>query len=305
MPAKPKQPIEYLDSVIALITSVVDDESTHCHRTFKSVIRNIESLIPEGGQNFESGKVRMPNTTKEGIIEFIAIAILMHRINVHFLGTNYNNRTDHVMHQTLAAFCRYFVGDLERVNLIGSCPMEHTYRLVLNKVGGEDAELPELRTATNNDQHLSDYVSKYWNKYHSKLSKMYGIVFTPAEAVDFIVHSVNDIYELKRGVAIQDPFMGAGIFITRLLETRIIPAEDLEYKYLNDIFGNEIVLYSYYIAILNISKTYEKVTGTYLTFQNLSLADTFQLYEAERPSLSPTKRTRKPVIKPRVQGSLF
>ena len=293
---KSRQPIEYLDDVIKLITDVVDDKSTHSHRVFPSVINNVTSLIPEGGQapeDLHQGPI-MPDNTKAGIIEFLAIVILMHRVNVHYLGTRYNFRTDHLLHKTVAMFLCYLVGDLERVSLYGSCPMEHTYRLILNKVNAEDTPVKIIKETDDGRERrgrdevtYSDYISRYWNDHHKRLSSKYGIVFSPDEVVDFINRSVVDILNtefdgLKRGVTIMDPFLGAGIFVTRLLETGVIPPEDLEYKYLNDIFGQEIVLYSYYTAIMNISTTYENVTGKYLTFQNISLMDTFQTYECER-----------------------
>ena len=282
---KSRQPIEYLDDVIKLITDVVDDKSTHSHRVFPSVINNVTSLIPEGGQE---PTLQMPTNTKAGLIEFFAIVILMHRVNVHYLGPRYNTRTDHLLHKTVSVFLKYLVSDLERVNLAGSCPMEHVYRLILNKVNAEDTPVKIIRETMEHrgrgEVSYSDYISRYWTDHHKRLSQQFGIVFTPDEIVDFVHHSVVDILNtefdgLKRGVKMMDPFTGAGIFVTRLLESGVIPPEDLEYKYLNDIHGQEIVIYSYYTAVMYISTTYEKITGNYLTFQNIVLTDTFQLYE--------------------------
>ena len=86
-----------------------------------------------------------------------------------------------------------------------------------------------------------------------------GIVFTPVEVVDFIIHSVEDALQKHlgkslsdRNVNVLDPFTGTGTFITRLLQSGLINKEDLLYKYTNEIFANEIVLLSYYIAAINI-----------------------------------------------------
>ena len=53
-----------------------------------------------------------------------------------------------------------------------------------------------------------------------------GIVYTPVEVVDFILHSVNDVLKKEFGrsmsdsnVHILDPFTGTGTFITRLLQS--------------------------------------------------------------------------------------
>ena len=273
MSKRERQPIEYFDSVVELITKVVDDKTTHSHRVFNSVINNVKSLVPDGGYNEES---KMPAVHKEGIIEFISILITMHRVNTHYLGNNYNNRTDHILHKTVAVFLRYFIGDLERVNLIGSCPLEHTYNFILDRVGCTNKDFTELSTEYNT---LSDYVGRYWNTYHKGLTRRFGVVYTPHEVVDFTIRSAADITPFNRGITILDPFNGAGLWLMRLLEIGVIANDDLEYKYRNDIFGNEIMLYSFYVGVMNISNTYELVTGRYETFQNLRLCDTFQLHE--------------------------
>lgn len=66
-----------------------------------------------------------------------------------------------------------------------------------------------------------------------------GIVYTPVEVVDFIIHSVADVLqkEFNRNISeenvpsILDPFTGTGTFITRLLQSGVIKPEDLERKY--------------------------------------------------------------------------
>ena len=61
-----------------------------------------------------------------------------------------------------------------------------------------------------------------------------GIVYTPIECVDFIIHSVNDILIKEfntslseENVHILDPFTGTGTFITRLLQSGLIRKEDM------------------------------------------------------------------------------
>lgn len=122
-----------------------------------------------------------------------------------------------------------------------------------------------------------------------------GIVYTPIECVDFIIHSVNDI--LKRefnsslsdeNVHIIDPFTGTGTFITRLLQSGIIKPEDMERKYLSEIHCNEIVLLAYYIADVNIEAVYHDLMKPdhYVNYDGICLTDTFQLAESAQPSFS-------------------
>lgn len=135
---------------------------------------------------------------------------------------------------------------------------------------------------------------KFFSKAFPSMADRLGIVFTPVPVVDFILRSANDVLQSTfgktlgdPGVSILEPFVGTGTFITRLLQLGLIPAGQLEYKYLNEIFGNEIVLLSYYIASINIEAVYREVrkeqgfTDVYTEFPGLALTDTFQIYESD------------------------
>lgn len=58
------------------------------------------------------------------------------------------------------------------------------------------------------------------------MAERLGIVYTPVEVVDFIIHSVEFALRkhfntrlTERGVQILDPFTGTGTFIVRLLQS--------------------------------------------------------------------------------------
>lgn len=115
-----------------------------------------------------------------------------------------------------------------------------------------------------------------------------GIVYTPVECVDFIIHSVEDILKAEfntslteENVHILDPFVGTGTFITRLLQSGLIRKEDMLRKYRNEIHCNEIVLLAYYIADVNIESVYHDIMhpDTYQMYDGICLTDTFQLNE--------------------------
>lgn len=117
-----------------------------------------------------------------------------------------------------------------------------------------------------------------------------GIVYTPPECVDFIIHSVEYLMNKEfgkslseHGVHIIDGFTGTGTFIVRLLQSGVIKKEDLLYKYTNDIHANEIVLLAYYIAAINIEETFHELSEKkeYTTFDGIVLTDTFQLYDSK------------------------
>jgi predicted helicase len=130
-----------------------------------------------------------------------------------------------------------------------------------------------------------------------------GIVYTPVECVDFIIHSVNDILQKEfnrslsdENVHILDPFTGTGTFITRLLQSGLISKEDLLRKYQNEIHANEIVLLAYYIAAVNIENAFhdaysppsEGLGEEYIPFDGICLTDTFQLGETETQVIDET-----------------
>lgn len=128
---------------------------------------------------------------------------------------------------------------------------------------------------------------KFFTTAFPKVKEQLGIVYTPVEVVDFIIHSVEHVLKEHfgrslndRNVKIIDPFTGTGTFITRLLQSGII--KDIEHKYRNEIFANEIVLLAYYIASVNIENVYHDLlqqTDSYTAFPGICLTDTFQLGE--------------------------
>lgn len=106
---------------------------------------------------------------------------------------------------------------------------------------------------------------------------------------NIIVHSVNHILQTEfgetlgsEGVHIIDPFTGTGTFITRLLQSGLIGADQIEHKYRHEIHANEIVLLAYYIAAINIEAVYHGIVGgDYQPFEGICLTDTFQMYEKD------------------------
>lgn len=131
---------------------------------------------------------------------------------------------------------------------------------------------------------------KFFKGAFPKTVEKLGIVYTPVECVDFIIRSVNDILKSDFGctlsdenVNILDPFVGTGTFITRLLQSGLIKPEDLERKYRQEIFCNEIVLLAYYIADVNIESVFHELVNRekYLSYDGICLTDTFQISEHE------------------------
>ena len=135
---------------------------------------------------------------------------------------------------------------------------------------------------------IKNLYEKFFKGAFPKTVDKLGIVYTPVECVDFIIHSVDDILRkefntslTEENVHILDPFTGTGTFITRLLQSGLIRPEDMKRKYLNEIHCNEIVLLAYYIADVNIESVYHDIMKPekYLQYDGICLTDTFQLNE--------------------------
>jgi predicted helicase len=130
---------------------------------------------------------------------------------------------------------------------------------------------------------------KFFRNAFPRMTERLGIVYTPVEVVDFIIHSVNEVLQSEfgqtlgsKGVHIIDPFTGTGTFITRLMQSGLITQEQLPHKYKHEIHANEIVLLAYYIAAINIEAAYhDLVGGAYQPFEGICLTDTFQLSEKD------------------------
>ncbi|QAX30702.1 DEAD/DEAH box helicase [Leisingera sp. NJS204] len=154
----------------------------------------------------------------------------------------------------------------------------------------------DVKTAQGRQTLITELYDKFFRTAFPVLTARLGIVYTPVEVVDFIIHSVNDVLKSQfgqtlgsKGVHILDPFTGTGTFITRLLQSGLIAQDELEHKYKQEIHANEIVLLAYYIAAVNIETVYHELAygslssnAPYDPFEGILLTDTFQMYEQER-----------------------
>lgn len=146
-----------------------------------------------------------------------------------------------------------------------------------------------IDSAEGKQKIIVELYDKFFRNAFPRMTERLGIVYTPVEVVDFIIHSVNDVLQQEfgksfadEGVHVLDPFTGTGTFISRLLQSGLIPPKKLTYKYKNEIHANELVLLAYYIAAINIEAVYHsEIIDEYTPFEGICLTDTFQMYEKE------------------------
>ena len=158
--------------------------------------------------------------------------------------------------------------------------MESFYESVKQRARGLD----------NSDARQHVMMELYENFFATAMKKdadRLGIVYTPTEIVDFILHSADHVLrqEFGRslsdpGVHVLDPFTGTGIFLVRLLQSGLIQDIDLMRKYREELHANEIVLLAYYIAAIHIEEAYHGRCGPdrpYEPFNGIVLGDTFNM----------------------------
>ena len=158
---------------------------------------------------------------------------------------------------------------------------------------------------TQKQHFLNTFYEKFFQGFSEDVADTHGIVYTPQPIVDFMVNSVEHILETEfgrslsdTGVHIIDPFVGTGNFIVRLMQD--IQGTALEEKYRHELHCNEVMLLPYYIASLNIEQEYFQRTGTYLPFEGIALADTFELFEGQQQHIMFTQENTERVKKQKV-----
>ena len=159
--------------------------------------------------------------------------------------------------------------------------LERFYETVRMRARGLDNSQARQRV-------LMELYETFFSTALKKEADRLGIVYTPVEVVDFILHSADHVLQREfdrglsdEGVHVLDPFTGTGIFLVRLLQSALIRNSDLERKYRKELHANEIVLLAYYIAAIHIEEAFHGRSGTesgYEPFKGIVLTDTFNLH---------------------------
>ncbi|MDU9807086.1 DEAD/DEAH box helicase [Helicobacter pylori] len=135
---------------------------------------------------------------------------------------------------------------------------------------------------------IKNLYNTFFKEAFKKQSEKLGIVYTPIEVVDFILRATNGILKKHfntdfndQNITIFDPFTGTGSFIARLLskENGLISDEALKEKFQKNLFAFDIVLLSYYIALINITQAAQNRDGSLKNFKNIALTDSLDYLE--------------------------
>ncbi len=135
---------------------------------------------------------------------------------------------------------------------------------------------------------IKNLYNTFFKEAFKKQSEKLGIVYTPIEVVDFILRATNGILKKHfntdfndQSITIFDPFTGTGSFIARLLskENALISDEALKEKFQKNLFAFDIVLLSYYIALINITQAAQNRDSSLKNFKNIALTDSLDYLE--------------------------
>ena len=149
-----------------------------------------------------------------------------------------------------------------------------------------------IKTDAGRQSVIKDLYESFFKEAFKATSEKMGIVYTPNQVVDYILHATDRLLQKEfgqrlsdEGVHILDAFTGTGTFLVNLINDKdLMPDDKLPYKYRNEIHCNEIMLLAYYIAAINIEHAYhDRIGGEYESFPGAVLTDTFQMYEENDP----------------------
>ena len=250
---------------ITRITALLQDKQSKEHQAFDNFLKELRDDLNESISESEA-------------IEMLAQHIITKPV-FDALFENYS----FTKHNPVSIAMQNMLDILQEQNLDKETEtLQKFYNSVKMRAAGID-------NAAGKQKIIVELYDKFFRNAFPKMTERLGIVYTPVEVVDFIIHSVNDALQNEFGqtlgsknVHIIDPFTGTGTFITRLLQSGLISKEELAHKYQNEIHANEIVLLAYYIAAINIEAVYHSIMGgEYQPFNGICLTDTFQLYEKD------------------------
>ena len=255
------------DRHITRITAILDDPATGVQEQFDQFLTGLRGNLNDA-------------VTRADAIEMLAQHLITKPVfDALFEGYEFAaaNPVSQVMQTMLDALDEHALGR-------ESATLEQFYESVRMRAAGID-------NAAGKQRIIIELYEKFFKNAFPRMADRLGIVYTPTEVVDYILHSVNHALRTEfgssladGGVHILDPFTGTGTFIVRLLESGLLTPEALQHKYRHDLHANEIVLLAYYIAAINIEATYHGIHGgDYEPFNGIVLTDTFQMTEDGDP----------------------
>ena len=144
-------------------------------------------------------------------------------------------------------------------------------------------------TSTEKQDFLKQVYEDFYSAYNPKDADRLGVVYTPSEAVRFIIAGCDWLAQQhfnKRladsGLDILDPCTGTGTFIVDLIDYLRGDKRALIRKFKHEIYANEISILPYYISCLNIEQAYYEATNEWREFNGACFVNTLENWGFEQ-----------------------
>jgi predicted helicase len=212
-----------------------------------------------------------PSVTADDVREMLIQHILTEDIFARVFGNDDFHRDNNVAKALHALDATFWRGDVKRQTLAALEPYYAAIRSTAALISSHSEKQGFLKALYEN----------FYKVYNPKAADKLGVVYTPNEIVRFMIESTDWLCErhfgkslIDRDVNILDPATGTGTFIVELMEHFRGRPEKLAYKYLTELYANEVAILPYYVANLNIEATYAAIAGKYEEFPGLCFVDT-------------------------------
>jgi predicted helicase len=212
-----------------------------------------------------------PSVTADDVREMLIQHILTEDIFARVFGNDDFHRENNVAKALHALDSSFWRGDVKRQTLAALEPYYAAIRSAAARISSHSEKQGFLKAIYEN----------FYKVYNPKAADKLGVVYTPNEIVRFMIESTDWLCEkhfkkslIDREVNILDPATGTGTFVVELMEHFRGRPEKLAYKYLTELYANEVAILPYYVANLNIEATYAAIVGKYEEFPGLCFVDT-------------------------------
>ena len=212
-----------------------------------------------------------PSVTADDVREMLIQHILTEDIFARVFGNDDFHRENNVAQALHRLDTTFWRGDVKRQTLAALEPYYAAIRSTAALISSHSEKQGFLKAIYEN----------FYKVYNPKAADKLGVVYTPNEIVRFMIESTDWLCEkhfkkslIDRDVNILDPATGTGTFIVELMEHFRGRPEKLAWKYLTELYANEVAILPYYVANLNIEATYAAIVGSYEEFPGLCFVDT-------------------------------
>ena len=176
-----------------------------------------------------------PEVSEADVREMLLQHILTRDIFLRVFGEDQFHRENDIAQRLDTLEQTFFTGDVRREAI----DRLRSYYGAIGRAADEIADYSEKQGF------LKAMYEDFYKAYNPAAADRLGVVYTPNEIVDFMIRGTDHLLQKHFGrrladenVQILDPATGTGTFITSLID--YLPSDRLEYKYLNEMYANEV-----------------------------------------------------------------